>query len=38
MDVRNSRGKFDEIKRLNRDYHASMAASLHSLKQRITRT
>ena len=29
MDVQNSRDKFDEIKRLNRDYHASMAASLH---------
>ena len=38
MDVRNSRGKFDEIKRLNHDYHASMAASLNSWKQRMGRT
>ena len=35
VDVRNSKGKFDEIKRWNRDYHASMDASLHSWKQRI---
>ena len=38
MDVRNSRGKFDEIKEENHDYLASMAASLHSWKQRITIT
>ena len=38
VDVRNSRGKFDEIKRWNRDYHASIDASLHTWKQRITRT
>ena len=29
MDVQNSRGKFDEIKILNRNYHASIDASLH---------
>ena len=38
MDVRNSRGKFDEIKGEIRDYLVSMAASLHSWKQRIIRT
>ena len=38
MDVRNSKGKFDDIKRQNRDYHASIDASLHTWKQRITRT
>ena len=35
VDIQNSRGKFDEIKKLNRDYHASMDASLHTWKQRI---
>ena len=38
MDVPNSRGKFDEIKGEIRDFLASMAASLHCWKQRITRT
>ena len=38
MDVRNSRGKFDEIKGEIRDYNASLAAFLHSWKQMITRT
>ena len=38
MDVRNSRGKYDEIRCLVRDYDASMAAELKSRKQRIMRT
>ena len=38
MDVRNSWGKFDEMKGEIREYLASMDASLHSWKQRIMRT
>ena len=36
MDVRNSRGKFDEIKRLNRDYQ-SQWLRLYTLGSRGTR-